>query len=67
MKNNKIIRMLIKRKIRHPYTKKLVNDIYIRGKGIYRWNNVYHTYNSLKNNELLYSTDMKTISWNSSK
>jgi len=54
---------IIKRKIRHPKTFKLINRIYIKGKGYFSWNSIYHVYNSDKNYDQLNSRDLKKINY----
>ena len=41
-----------------------VNEVTVEGKGVYRWNPVYCTYNSIEDNSLLMDLDIKNIiSW----
>jgi hypothetical protein len=38
-----------------------VNEVTVEGKGIYRWNPIYCTYNSINDNSLLMDSDVKNI------
>ena len=51
----------VKKRIVHPTTQKPLSDIYVNPKGWFRWNNIYHVYNSLKNYEQLQESDIPNI------
>lgn len=59
--------MIIKHKLRHPKTDKLIKNVYINGKGLFSWNNVYHVYNNDKNNDQLTSKDIWRINYSKSE
>lgn len=56
----------IKKKIQSPLTGKYCTDLYINGKGIFRWNTAYKVYNSVKNYDQLKKKDVTNINWNKS-
>lgn len=58
---------VIKKKIRHLFTQKLVNSVYIKGKGYFNWNSVWKVYNSDKDYSQLSSIDLEKINWEKSK
>ena len=62
MKNN-----TVSKKIRHPITGKLISRVYIRGKGCFGWNSIYHVYNSDKDYSQLQKSDVKKVDYNKSK
>ena len=53
--------------VRHPLTRKLMKEIWVTKKGLFRRNTVYKTYNSITNNSLLMKSDLNNINWTKSK
>lgn len=54
---------VIRKKIKHPFTKKGLNEVYVIGKGKYRWNPVFRVYNNLKTYDQLTTKDKLKIDY----
>lgn len=57
----------IVKEVRHPFTQKLMKEVWVTNKGLYRRNSVYKTYNSVDKNTQLKDTDLNSINWNKCK
>lgn len=55
------------KEVRNPFTNKLLKEVWVTGKGVFRRNTTYKTYNSIKNNSLLTQSDINNINWDKSK
>lgn len=56
----------VKTMITHPTTGKRLSEVYITGKGLFRWNTVYHVYNSVNNYDQLQANDLASIDYSHS-
>lgn len=67
MKKHKINKITgVIKELRHPFTTKIIKEVYVNGKGLYRRNNIYKNYNSIKTNKILLEQDLNKINWNKS-
>lgn len=55
------------KEVRHPFTNKLMKEVWVTGKGMFQRNTVYKVYNSVRNYEQLNKSDLNKIDWNKSK
>lgn len=53
--------------VRHPLTKKIVKEVWLKEKGLYRKNTTYKVYNSVDNYEQLKLSDLPDIIWDKCK
>lgn len=51
----------IQKKIRNPRTGKLVNEVWVKGKGRFSWNTAFNVYNSDEDFSQLQKSDRKNI------
>lgn len=57
----------IKKKLTHPATQKKCSEVFVKGKGLYRWNTAYKVYNNKDNYAQLLEKDISNIDWDKSE
>lgn len=57
---------IIIKKLRNPNTEELADEIYVKGKGLYKWNSVYNVYNNENDYEQLQQHHIDKIDWSKS-
>ncbi len=56
----------VKKKMTHPTTQKKCSEVFVKDKGLYRWNSAFKVYNNTENYAQLLEKDIAQIDWEKS-